>query len=373
MDRSASILIYPLAIMLRFTKGERTRILEVYIRTMSVTETQRDFRIHFKSRRSPSKNAIKSLVHKFRETGTVADQIRPGRSKSIRTEDLIDRVAADVRVDPKTSIRKRSSQLSISRSSLQRILKSDLKLFPYKIQLCQELLPKDMEARLNYAQSFLQLCEDDSFIENVMFSDEAHFHLSGYVNRHNSRIWSSENPEQTQERPLHSPRVTVWCGLNAVSVLGPYFFENDDGTTSTVTGEKYRVMIREFLIPEIERLGVHHAWFQQDGATSHTARETMALLREHFPGRLISRFGDLPWPPRSPDLTPPDFFLWGYLKSRVYVQKPSNLCELKARITQEVAAITGDMVNKVMEESVKRAQVCLNNRGAHLKDIIFKK
>ena len=132
-------------------------------------------------------------------------------------------------------------------------------------------------------------------------------------------------------------------------------------------------MIKEVLIPEIERLGVHYAWFQQDGATSHTAREAMALLREHFPGHLISRFGDLSWPPRSSDLTPSDFFLCGYLESRVYVGKQSNLCEIKASKTQEVATITGDMLNKVMEESVKRAQVCPNDRGAHSKDITFKK
>ena len=53
--------------------------------------------------------------------------------------------------------------------------------------------------------------------------------------------------------------------------------------------------------------------FQQDGASSHTARETMALLRESFPHRLIARFGDNPWPPRSPDLSPPDLYQWDTL------------------------------------------------------------
>ena len=102
-----------------------------------------------------------------------------------------------------------------------------------------------------------------------------------------------------------------------------------------MAGEKYRSMMRNFMIPEIERQGlVQDFWFQQDGATSHTARETMALLRELFPGRLISRFGDVPWPPRSPDLTPADFFLWGYVKSKVYITKPRNKSELKTRITQ---------------------------------------
>ena len=76
---------------------------------------------------------------------------------------------------------------------------------------------------------------------------------------------------------------------------------------------------------QLEDLNMQNLWFQQDGATPHTARETMAILRAAFPGRLISRFGDVPWPPRSPDLTPPDFFLWGYLKGKVYINMPNTL------------------------------------------------
>ena len=74
------------------------------------------------------------------------------------------------------------------------ILKKDLKLKPYKIQLTQQLLPNDHHQRLEYKR--LRLCEDATFIENIIFSDEARFHLTGHVNRHNSRIWSDENPRE---------------------------------------------------------------------------------------------------------------------------------------------------------------------------------
>ena len=126
------------------------------------------------------------------------------------------------------------------------------------------------------------------------------------------------------------------------------------------------------MIPEIERLEHNHVWFQQDGATSQTARETMALLKEHFPVRLISRFVDLSWPPRTPDLTPANFFLWGFLKSKVYITKPSNLSELKTMICQGISEISADLLSKV-KETVKRAQICISSGGHHLKDIIFKK
>ncbi|GFV07724.1 hypothetical protein TNCV_4942261 [Trichonephila clavipes] len=59
---------------------------------------------------------------------------------------------------------------------------------------------------------------------------------------------------------------------------------------------------------------VQELWFQQDGATCHTARATIDLLKDTFGDRLISRFGPVNWPPRSCDLTPLDYFLWGYVK-----------------------------------------------------------
>ena len=73
-----------------------------------------------------------------------------------------------------------------------------------------------------------------------------------------------------------------WCGISASRVYGPYFFENDNATVR-VTGERYRSMITEFLIPGLEGQNVHHTWFKQDGATAHTARETMTLLKDWFP------------------------------------------------------------------------------------------
>ena len=61
----------------------------------------------------------------------------------------------------------------------------------------------------------------------------------------------------------------------------------------------------------------------------------------------MSKSGDLDSPPRSPDLTPPDFFLWGYLKSKVYVNKPRTVAELKDNIREEIAAIPAEMLKDV--------------------------
>ena len=113
-------------------------------------------------------------------------------------------------------------------------------------------------------------------------------------------------------------------------------------------------------------------WFQQDGATAHTAKIPMDCLREAFPGRLISRRGDVNWPARSPDLAPCDYFLWGYLKSLVYKDRPHTLEHLQNNIKTEIANIPVDMLEKVDKSFRNRLHQCINNGGKHLKDIIFK-
>jgi len=80
-------------------------------------------------------------------------------------------------------------------------------------------------------------------------------------------------------------------------------------------------MITDYLLPEIEARDLDDICFQQDGATCHTARQTMALLREQFGEQLISRFEQVNWTPKSCDITPLDFFLWGYVKSKVYISR----------------------------------------------------
>ncbi|GFV48406.1 uncharacterized protein TNCV_3026761 [Trichonephila clavipes] len=77
-------------------------------------------------------------------------------------------------------------------------------------------------------------------------------------------------------------------------------------------------MITNFFIPELNNYDNQELWFQQDGATYHTARATIDLLKDTLGDRLISRFGPVNWPPRSCDLTPLDYFLWNYVKSLVY-------------------------------------------------------
>ncbi|GFU95468.1 DUF4817 domain-containing protein [Trichonephila clavipes] len=127
------------------------------------------------------------------------------------------------------------------------------------------------------------------------------------------QIWSDANPQVYVETPLHPEKLTAWCTLWAGGIIRPYFFKNDEGHNVTVNGDRYRAMITNFFIPELNNHDVQELGFQQDGATCHTARATIDLLKDTFGDRLILRFGPVNWPPRSCDLTPLDYFLWGYV------------------------------------------------------------
>jgi hypothetical protein len=252
----------------------------------------------------------------------------------------------------------------------------DLHFHTFKIQMVQELLPRDLNMQRDFCTKLSEMMDTlPQFLPHLITSDEAHFHLSGYVNKQNFRYWAEENPRLLHQSPLHSQKVTVWCGLSSFGILGPYFFEDNNGHAVTVTAERYVAMLNEFLLPELRRRhnDIRLVWFQQDGATSHTARISMHTVREMFPGRVISRNGDVAWPPRSPDLSPCDYFLWGYLKHKVYENRPHTLNELRDSIRTTVLQIPVDMLRKAMDSLRRRAEDCLQNNGAHLTDVVFKK
>ncbi|GFS46285.1 putative DD41D transposase [Trichonephila inaurata madagascariensis] len=130
-------------------------------------------------------------------------------------------------------------------------------------------------------------------------------------------------------------------------------------------------MIIDYFWPELEYMDLDSMWFQQDGVTSYTAHVTIDLLKNKFDERVISRNGPVDWPPHSCDLTPLDFFLWGYVKSLVYANKPTTLEELKANIECKIAAVSAEMCGRVMENWVQRIDRCKRGRVGHMIEVEF--
>jgi hypothetical protein len=97
----------------------------------------------------------------------------------------------------------------------------------------------------------------------------------------------------------------------------------------------------------------------------------MDLLRQLFGERIISKNSQINWPPRSPDFSAPDYFLWGYLKEQMYVNKPRTLEQLKENIRAEIRVLEPETLTNIMNNAIERARICEAANGAHLKDVIF--
>lgn len=359
--------------MAGYSVEQHVQIIKLFYENgSSVRATFRALRPFYGRDDRPAESTIRRLVDKFESTGSVNNQPVPVRQRNARSAENIAAVRDSVHENPRQSIPRRAQELGFSQTTTWRILRRDLGLHPYKIQLTQELKVNDHRQRRVFADWALERMEFDADCgKKIIFSDEAHFWMNGYVNKQNCRIWDETNPHEVHQVAMHPQKVTVWCGFWAGGVIGPYFFENDNGVAVTVNGERYRSMITNFFWPEIENMDLDNMWFQQDDATCHTAHATMDVLHEQFPDMVISRGGDVNWPPRSCDLTPLDFFLWGFLKSQVYANKPQTTDALKVNIRHAIDQIQPDLCARVIENWTFRVRATKRSLGGHLNDVIF--
>lgn len=152
-------------------------------------------------------------------------------------------------------------------------------------------------------------------------------------------------------------------------IFGPYFFEEDESTV-TVTAKRYISMLQNEFLPELrrKRYSLRRIFFQHDNATPHTAKATIEFLHSKFnPDHVISNGL---WPPRSPDLSPLDSFMFGYLKSKVYRNAPLTLLDLRQNIIDEVDAIDSDMLARVMDTMDSRVGLCMRVQGGHFQQLL---
>lgn len=140
----------------------------------------------------------------------------------------------------------------------------------------------------------------------------------------------------------------------------------------TLNAERYREEIIRRFIDEIHGDELQFGYFQQDGATAHTSHETLNMIREFFDNRIISRNTPIPYPPRSCDLTPCDFFLWPYIKNSIFQQPIQDLNELRHRILEKINEINNHptMLQNVINSIRRRYQKCLDVDGGHFDHLL---
>jgi hypothetical protein len=325
---------------------------------------------------------VSDLVDKMEDHKVLINRHREnsGRHRDERSDENVLRVYESWMDDPQKSIRARARELQdVTRSTIQRILRLDLKLYPYLITRRHGLEPRDYPIRVQFADWFLaQHNTDTDFVNNIWWTDESHIHLNGYVNTHNAIHWGSQRPTAVVPIRRFPEKVTVWCAISSYGVLGPYYYEQN-GQNVTVNGIRYHDMLERKFIPDLFNFCLQHdldpleMWFQQDGARPHIVNSVRQYLQHagRFGGRTIGDRLDHHWPARSPDLTVCDFFLWGYMKDEIAKKGLlRDRAALKTAVEDVVWNMNPQMCTAACHSVLKRLHILKLRGGRHIEQTL---
>ena len=304
-----------------------------------------------------SRQSLKKLIRKFDLTGDVKNLKKP--KKTYNEADVATMLVMEsVTEHPKTSLRNRSLEINISKSEIQRVLAAN-KFKPFKPKKIHILEEGDDKKRLDFCLDIgARIVEDRHFYKNIIFSDECTFNTNGIVSSQNCRFRAQDKPNFTLTTGSQkSKKVNVWCAITINRIIGPYFFQEN------VNQNSYLEMLNTYFWTEFEEENLEYrrkAYFQQDGCPAHSTLQVRNWLNRYFPQKWLGRCGPIQWPPRSPDLTACDYFLWGFLKEKVYKHNLEHNVEiLKQKIREAVAEINQQMIYSVYSEFRRRLEKCV--------------
>ncbi|KAL0811827.1 hypothetical protein ABMA28_009255 [Loxostege sticticalis] len=268
--------------------------------------------------------------------------------------------------NPQASTRQAARQFGVSQYYVWKILNSSGQ-HPYHFQKVQELTLADYAPRLQFCNWLLQ-----NVNANILWTDESTFTRIGLFNIHNEHWWSQRgrNPHKTRRDAFqHRFSVNVWAGILNDRIIGPHFIEG------RLTGENYLQLLRDVVEEQLEEVPISNLaglYYQHDGAPAHFQHAVRAYLNERFGERWIGRGGPVPWPARSPDLTPLDFFLWGEIKRLVYESESETRDELKDKIIAafETVKTQSFVLNRVKNNHRRRAELCVERGGEHFEHLL---
>ena len=361
--------------MRQLTMSQRVFIKNKYESTKSPAEVIRLFGIEYPDRPPLSTATIWKINKKFNENGTILNlnKGKSGRRRTGRSEENINAVREAVENNPST-VSCRKNGLGLNYVTFHRIIKLDLNWYPYRIVVRHQLKETDHGRRLTFCRWFLQQHNNRRFLVNLIIGDEAGFHMNGTVNTQNVRCYAPRGnppPDFVYDVNENREKVTVWAGMiGNGTIIGPYFFDGN------VNSDSYLELLNEFVLPQLLlqfrnqfRDGRFlRLWWAQDGARPHCSVQCSEWITEFFGPKVIALNHPVEWPPRSPDLTPCDFFLWGYLKDKVYVTPPASIAELRDRITREFDVLKRNiqLIRSAMWAMVNRVEVCIERNGGHV-------
>ena len=322
----------------------------------------------------PNKNwnlsSLSKLIKKIDETGSTERKAGSGRPRFVATANNIEAIEELILSQEEApgshlSIREIGHTLDIPKSSVNVIVKRDLRLACFKRKKAQELTPQNKASRLIRAGQLLRKFKSH-VIPFIWFTDEKLFHVASPKNSQNCRLYAAAGTRKKEiatnrllaERPTFSKSIMVSVGVSLLGTTELIFVEPG----VKINSEYYRNnLLARDMLPVIREISGEFFILQQDSAPAHRARETIAFLKTKVP-QFIS---PSEWPPNSPDLNPVDYTVWGALEQRVYRHKVKDINELRQRLVQEWNSMDHKVIESAIQQWRKRLQACVAAKGGH--------
>lgn len=307
-----------------------------------------------------SRNFVYYTINKYNKTGSTADRPRSGRPRSVRVPNNIKLIRERLRRNPCRTQTKLALQTQMSRKSIYRILKFDLKVRAYSRRKVHYLNSRLKKMRLLKCRQLLKRHDP----KNILFTDEKIFTVEEKFNRQNNKVYAKSAKEvpsrfRNVQRGHHPANLMVWWGVSYQGVTALHFCEPG----VKIRAKNYQNDILEAVVkPLSTTLFKNREWvFQQDSAPSHKAKTTQKWLQDNVPNFISTE----EWPASSPDLNPLDYRLWTELEVRACRKTHPNLESLKKALQREVSHFPMETVRAAIDDWIPRLKQCIKNKGGH--------
>lgn len=314
------------------------------------------------------KMKVKRAVERFHELGTSEDRHRSGRPATAVTPKNVNKLRCRIRRNPERSMREMSKELNISRERVQFIIRKKLNMHSYKFCRGHYLSEASKINRLQKARKMLRLVGAGR-LQKVLFTDEKIFTVERAHNPQNDRQLLKKHGRNYYTAKIitrrHFPAsVMVWGGICASGKTPLVFIDKKVKINAAVYQE---IILRNVLQPwVIKHFDGHQFVLQQDWAPAHSAKTTICLCENLFPGF----WGKDVWPSNSPDLNAMDYSVWSILEKKISRIQYKSIDHLKVALRRAWDEITIQECATIVSNFPKRLKNCIKSKGANFEHLL---
>jgi histone-lysine N-methyltransferase SETMAR len=311
----------------------------------------------------PSYSTVRYWFERFSHGQlNIDDCERTGRPTTAATAENIASVKQLVEDNPRITYEMIAGILGIGNSAIYSILHNSLGLQKLESKFVPHHLTAEQKAcRMKISQQLLDMFHSGSsnHTYDIITGDETILRQFQPHHKRQSAVWCYENelPEPQVSANEWGPRIMVCVFFSKSGHVATIpVMEHHTVTAEWYTKYALSAVLQAWDSKRQSRrdLRLHH-----DNAAAHTAK----LTREYLAEKGVTV---LPHPPYSPDLSPPDFFLFGYLKQRMRGKRFKSLDEVLLVLGQEIAEIGKETWHSAFNEWFRRLELCVNNHGDYV-------